>query len=166
MLIARQMSSQKHWKGRTIEEYHQSGNSVDARREKNNALCRAKIDHRTKALWAKKNDWAKEWPVFFSQSFSCLKTAYFRNAARTVRSPGFLGFALQRAVVKQTTVRHLAPDGRDFIQGRKPFTLAVQITSAARRSHPSCSTTQYPASCRHSCREFQTEYQRRSPDPL
>jgi hypothetical protein len=33
------------------------------------------------------------------QSFFCLKTAYIWNAARTVRSPGFLGLALQRAAV-------------------------------------------------------------------
>jgi hypothetical protein len=37
---------------------------------------------------------------FFAHAFLCLKPAYFWNAARTVRSPGFLSLALQRAVVR------------------------------------------------------------------
>jgi hypothetical protein len=36
-------------------------------------------------------------------SIFCPKAAYFWNAARTVRSPGFLGLALQRAVVEKVT---------------------------------------------------------------
>jgi len=42
--------------------------------------------------------------VFFGQSFFCLKTGYFSNAARTVRSPAFLGLALQRAIEKESPV--------------------------------------------------------------
>jgi hypothetical protein len=41
----------------------------------------------------------KDGQYFFAQSFFCPKTAYFCDAARTVRSPGFPGLALQRAAV-------------------------------------------------------------------
>jgi hypothetical protein len=36
--------------------------------------------------------------IFLPNHFFAQKTAYFWSAARTVRSPGFLGLALQRAV--------------------------------------------------------------------
>jgi hypothetical protein len=60
--------------------------------------CQTSIVHRTKALWAREL-LGKKMASIFAQSFSCSKTAYFCNAARTVRSPVFLGLALQRAVV-------------------------------------------------------------------
>jgi hypothetical protein len=51
----------------------------------------------------------KDGQCFFAQSFFCLKTACFWSAARTVRSPGFLGLALQRAVVvkRYSSIPHL-----------------------------------------------------------
>jgi hypothetical protein len=52
----------------------------------------------------KKMTGKKNGQCFFTQSFFCLKTADFWNTTRTVRSPGFPGLALQRAVEIKTPI--------------------------------------------------------------
>lgn len=52
--------------------------------------------------YGQRNDWAKRWPAFFAQSFFCLKTVCFSNAALTVLLPKFMNLAKQLALEKES----------------------------------------------------------------
>ena len=82
--------------------------------------------------YGQRNDWAKRWPAFFAQSFLCLNTVCFSNAALTVRLPKFMSLAMQLALEKESyplplevlvrriaTAEHIGHEVHDLILGQQ-----------------------------------------------